>query len=219
MKKQIYLLIIFIIIYSCDKPLNKEVKSIQFNKETFVDTKESIKNIYLNELEKNKSNFIELTNLISFTKQNIVPFKNIIEKNSINNYKDLADKLICFENGSSKGPNKIGIGTGGTLYIRFTNANWSTGIHPPNILNTCGNYKPSTRRFTFPSKKMYQYQMVIFEDAPGARTYFTGVCEEDKTYYIKTKKGFTYYVYTNDTDGDHDDNRGNISYCYAGGVY
>ncbi len=121
--------------------------------------------------------------------------------------------MYCINNGSSKDANYIGQGTGGQLVIRFTESNWS------GVRNTCGNYVPAHKningkRFTFPDPNLYQYQMVLFEQGAGVRNYFTGICEENQSYTIQTKKGFDYYVYTNDTDGDHEDNRGYISYCY-----
>ena len=121
--------------------------------------------------------------------------------------------LYCINNGSSKDANFIGNGTGRSLTIRFTEANWS------NVKNTCGNYIPANQRingkvFTFPDRNLYQYQMVLFEDGPGVRNYFTNICNEDQNFTVATKKGFKYYVYTNDTSGDHGDNTGYISFCY-----
>lgn len=121
--------------------------------------------------------------------------------------------LYCINNGSAKDANFIGEGTGRALTIRFTESNWS------GVRNTCGNYVPANQRrngriFTFPDRNLYQYQMVLFEDGPGVRNYFTNICEEDKNYTVQTKRGFKYYVYTNDTSGDHGDNNGYISFCY-----
>jgi hypothetical protein len=178
----------------------------------------------LKELISNKEELIELKESISLNEEDQITFNNtkeIEDKNSIDKYGSMSDQLICINNGSSRHINTIGRGTGGTLYVRFTRSNWNTRYNnnDTKVKNTCGNFRPSNGRFTYPDSRMYQYQMTLVEEAPGAITYFLNTCQEDKTFYIKTKKGFTYYIYTNDTRGDHKDNRGYISYCYGGGVY
>lgn len=126
---------------------------------------------------------------------------------------NMLDQRYCVDNGSSRSPNFIGNGTGRKLQITFTGANWS------GVKNTCGNYVPSSRPingkgFTYAHPSLYQYQMVLVEEGPGVTNYFTDLCEEDVAYTVSSKKGFKYYVYTNDTKGDHDDNSGYISFCY-----
>jgi hypothetical protein len=217
MKKIFYLLLISTIIYSCgyNSKKNKKNSNLSVEESSNNDYTDEmiIKTVSLEELVQNNTDIIKLTKSVTFDKDKVIKFDNINDENSIDKNQSLQDQLICINNGSSRSANKIGIGTGGTLYIRFTEANWS------GVKNTCGNLKSSNNRFTFPDSRMYQYQMVLFEEAPSARTYFLGTCQEDKTYSIKTKKGFTYYVYTNDTSGDHDDNTGYISYCYGGAIY
>ncbi len=137
-----------------------------------------------------------------------------LESTPVTTFENKSISLICVENGSSKDANLLGKGTGKQLPIKFTGANWS------GVENTCGNYVRADKNrngkaFTFSSPNLYQYQMVLFEQGQGVRNYFTGICEEDETYTITTKKGFDYYVYTNDTSGDHEDNNGYVSFCYS----
>lgn len=153
------------------------------------------------------SSFIgaEIPTEIPFTKSSVLP---------IANYDMDESQLRCINDCNSRSPNYIGSGTGRLLDIRFDEANWS------GVRNTCGNYVPANRRgtngkaFTFPDPNLYQYQLVLFEEGPGVRNYFTVGCEEGVSYTVSTKKGFKYYVYTNDTSGDHDDNKGYFSVCY-----
>lgn len=249
MKQLIKLILLFALIYSCgstekDEAQNNQVtakeftkgqekKGMKLKKERDAENLEGgsggsddvrpSENIPLKELI-NEEGLIELKESISFNEEERIKFnknKETDDKNSSDKYESMSDQLICINNGSSRHTNKLGIGTGGTLYVRFTKSDWNTRYNNSDsrVKNTCGNFRPSNSRFTYPDSRMYQYQMVLCEEAPGAVTYYLNTCQEDKTYYIKTKKGFTYYIYTNDTRGDHKDNRGYISYCYGGGVY
>ncbi|WP_299685296.1 hypothetical protein [uncultured Dokdonia sp.] len=142
---------------------------------------------------------------IPFAKSAVVP---------VANYNMDDSQLKCINKCNPRSPNYIGQGTGRLLDVRFDEANWSS------VRNTCGNYVSANKRgtngkrFTFPDPNLYQYQLVLFEEGPDVRNYFTIGCEEGVSYTVPTKKGFKYYVYTNDTSGDHDDNTGYFSVCY-----
>lgn len=117
--------------------------------------------------------------------------------------------LNCKTTGA-KSPYFLGLGDGfKTLTYKFTNSNWS------NITNTCGFNEASARFWTAPFDTFNKYQMFVFADTPRDGRIMYSNCEEGELFYLDSKPGYKYYVYVNDTSGDHEDNHGTISFCYS----
>lgn len=104
------------------------------------------------------------------------------------------------------------IGTGDgfrELHFQFTDSDWS------GITNTCGWNEPSNGAFTAPWPQFNKYQMFVEALKPDGSFLMYPPCEEGAIFNIDTKPGYRYYVYVNDTDGDHVDNHGTISFCWG----
>lgn len=189
-----YLLPLFLsIVLSCESNLTKNAEE---NLRQTIDALPANTTINTFELEANESTDFEFS---------------VTNESDLTIEKSESTGIYCV-NGSSRDANLVMIGNGSTLNIRFSKAAWS------NVFEPCGNFYPSDQRFTFGSGT-YQYQMVLFADAPGKRFYYTEangspMCRETNFFSLQTKRGWKYYVYTNDTSGDHGDNHGYIQYCY-----
>ena len=193
-----------ILIASCGSKKEKEESQLTESEEVF--SSYANESITISDFIEKQPEIIELTETVSLPKEAIVNLGDNNVASSLDKQEN-SDYWYCVNNGSPRNANYLLEGNGKTLYVRFAEANWN------GIKNTCGNYRSSDRRFEFPDSRMYQYQMVLFEMAPGATNYFLDICKENMTYSVKTKKGFKYYIHTNDEK--YEDNRGYTSFCYG----